>query len=603
MTRGAPNQSAGLCAPSAFITLQRLGAAVLFSALSLLPLSVMAQTGSDSEFDELNVLAQGGMVDFSLVLLARDQPALSVDPDGWLRWQQQKIAIFKQRGAWQRIIDEYDLVPAGAPMAYHSWLQHLVVEAYLGQGSGESARDLLLPLIWGGNDREHGDLMALRRLVVMSYLVDGRQGDAHSAMLRYEQDYSDSVDDSWIATKAWVMIADGQPDDAALIAVASNEPEGRAVYALARLKGYAVMDEQLLSDAIAALSNMQLGQILRQELFVAALDKVVVMPVWAERITALQQLLMVRDVSAVRITAAVDGLWHAYSEHGQEVANRLQLLVGDFSAWFEAAERLQATSALQAGALYVWLTLHLESDELKAKAHEQFVALLYSQPQGDELLRTLYLSSSQYTDFRTVPLAVTYQLIDVALSQGDLAQATQLMSQVVAPQGVDLVGWQLRRARLQILASAPVVGGNLLLELVNGQQLGKVQIRYLLTVIFDLQNANQPELAYEVLTALQSKLPDMNLHREVLYWMADLRMAQGNSLEAARLYLRSAMLVGADTMDGWAQAARYQAALALINAGVVTDGLDIYRSLLTVVDDPERRALLQREIQRHSAQR
>lgn len=610
MTGGASNQLAGLSAPSVFPRWQRLCAALLFSALSLLPLSATAQTASDSKLGELKALAQAGMADFSLALLERDLPSFSANPDGWMEWQQQKLAIFRQQGEWQHIIDEYEAMPAEAPVVYQSWLRLRTVEAYLGQGDGESARDLLSPLIWGSSGSDDG-LAELRRLVIMSYLVEGRQGDAHSAMLRYEQDYSDAADDpAWIAIKTRVMIADGHPDDAALVAVVSEEPEGKALYALAHLKGYAAMDEQLLRETMAALNNRALDQPLRQELFAAALEKMSAIPVWAERIAALQQLVVVPEVSGSRITAAVDALWHAYSEHGQEVANRLQLLVGDFTPWFEAASQLQATSPMQAEALYVWLAHHAGSVELQAKAHELFVELLFSDqrgyqqghPQGDELLRTLYLSSSQYTDLRTVPLAVIYQLVDLALSEADLAHAAQLMSQLDKPNGVDLLEWQLRRARLQILTGAPQAGGTLLLELVNGQSLSAGQIDYLLKAIFDLQNANQQEQAYAVLAALLPRLPDLNLHREVLYWMADARLALGEPLEAARLYLRSAMLIGPDTRDEWALAARYQAAQALIKAGVVTDGVAIYRSLLQVMENPEHRALLQREIQRHSAQ-
>ena len=376
MTKGAPNQSAGLCAPSVFAFLRRLGGVLLCSAVSLLPLSAVAQISSDPE---LNALAA------------------------------------------------------------------------LKQGDGETARALLLPLIWSDRSNDQTTLVQLRRLVIKSYLVEGRHSDAHSAMLRYEQDYSDAGDDpAWIAIKARVMIADGQPDDAALVAVVSDDPEGKAVYALAHLKGYVAMDEQLLQQSMVAFNNTQLDQPLHQALLAAALNKAIAMPVPAERIVALQQLLSVGDVSGVSITAAVDGLWSAYSEYGQEVANRLQLLVGDFTPWFDAASRLQATAPVQAQALYVWLALHAEGNELQTRAHQQFfLSLLLNPeggPQGDKLLRTLYLSSSYYTDPGKLPAVVRQQLVDIALIDGDLAQAAQLLNQADTPDGVE---WQLRRVLLQ----------------------------------------------------------------------------------------------------------------------------------------------------------
>jgi hypothetical protein len=338
MTKGAPNQSAGLRAPSVFFPLRRLSVVLLFTAASLLPLAALATTASAQELNALVALKQG---------------------------------------------------------------------------EGEAARVLLLPLIWGVAGNDQTTLAELRRLVIMSYLVEGRQVDAHSAMLRYEQDYSDAVDPAWIAIKARVMVADGQPDAAALVAVVSAEPEGKAVYALARFKGSAAMDEQLLQQGMAALNNIGLDQPLRQQLLAAALEKAIAMPVSAERIVALQQLLGVRDVAGVPITAAVDGLWSAYSEHGQAVANRLQLLVGDFTPWFDAARQLQASTPLDALALYGWLALHAESGEQQAKAHQLFASLLSSQPDGDALLQTLYTSSSRYGDLKAVPVAVLQQMVEL----------------------------------------------------------------------------------------------------------------------------------------------------------------------------------------------
>ncbi len=601
MNREAPNQSAGLCASSALMPLHYCGPALLL-VLSLLPFSAMAQVSIEPELNELTALAQTGMANFSLALLEREQPSLESDPDGWMEWQQQRMATLGEQGQWPEIIGEYEGLASEAPAAYRLWLRLRVVEAYLAQADGVSARDLLLPLIWDESGSDSDGLAELRRLVILSYLVEGRQSDAHSAMVRYEQDYSHGADHpGWRAIKARVLIAEGQFDEAALLTAVSESVEGKAVYVLALLKGSTAMDQQLADATVVVLRNMRLDRPLRQALFVAALEKVSTLREWADRVVILQRMLAVTTVGDARTGIAVDALWHAYSEHGQEVANRLQLLMGDFASWFEAAASLRSTSQLQASALYVWLALNLKDDALKAKAHEEFAALVRLQPQGDQLLRTLYLSSSQYTDIKELPLVVIYPLIDMALEESDLALAARLMSQLDAPNGVDLLEWQLRRARLQILTGSASTGTELLRQLVSSQSLSNRQVDYLLSAVFDLQNGNHHEMAYELLGTLLPKLPDLEKHRQMLYWMADSRMAQGDPLEAARLYLRSAMLMGVEVQDEWAQAARFQAAEALIEAGVVADGLMIYRSLLPLTEDPVRRGQLQREIQRHSA--
>lgn len=601
MSGEAPNQSLGLCASSAFAPLRHCGAVLVF-VVSLLPLSVVAQISSEPVPDEFTGLAQQGLVDFSLALLERRQPSLEVDPDGWMAWQQQRLAILVGQGNWPRIIDEYEQLPAEAPAAYRVWLRLRVVEAYLAQANGESARDLLLPLVWDDSGADAAGLAELRRLVILSYLVEGREGDAHSAMVRYEQDYGSGANHhpAWSAIKARVLIESGQLDEAALVAAVSETAEGKALYALALLKGGAVMDGQLLAETLNGLSNVQLDQPLRQSLFVAALEKVGTMREWGDRIPVLQRLLAVPAVGGVPTGAAVDALWHAYGEHGQEVANRLQLLVGDSASWFEAASRLQSTSPMQASALYVWLAQHLGEDGLRVRAHEKIVGLMLQQPQGARLLRTFYLSSSQYADARALPLVVIYPLIDLALDEYDLAQAARLMGQLGSPGGVDLLEWQLRQARLQVLSGSVTAGGELLQQLASSQSLSNRQIDSLVKVVFDLQNGTHYEVAYGVLAALLPNLPDLGRHRQMLYWMADLRLALGDQLEAARLYLHSAALMGADAKDDWAQAARYQAAEALVAAGMVADGVVLYRALLPLTDNPVRRAQLQREIQRHS---
>jgi hypothetical protein len=51
-------------------------------------------------------------------------------------------------------------------------------------------------------------------------------------------------------------------------------------------------------------------------------------------------------------------------------------------------------------------------------------------------------------------------------------------------------------------------------------------------------------------------------------------------------------------MDPWAQTARYRAAKALVEAGLLEDARQIYGTLLHATRDAGRRAVLQNEIQR-----
>lgn len=589
---------------SSFIFVISLASVTLFACIQS-NAQASALPADKPELSELSQLSAAGMTEFSLVLLDEYTPDIETSPQAWMVWQQDKVSVYQQLGQWQRIVQLGDSIPVKAPPSYREWLQKQIIQAYLFLGDGASARDLLLVQLWvesraGADPEKSTRLERLRRQVIQSYLVEGRTRDAMSATVRYEQDYRASLEDSaWRALKGRVLIASDRAEKAALVTVANDTPVGQAVYALARLKGRAPLDQAMLQAVIASLTSPWLDQELRQELFAAALGKATAIISGAERIVALERLSRINNIGSARMTTLGDALWYAYAEYGQQVANRLQLLLGDFEPWFDSATRLSESSHAEAVALFAYLALRVEDADARARAHEKFVASLAGQQQTD-LLRLLYLSSSQFRDVSALPLVVMYRLVDMALADGDLGLAARLMSQLDAPNGVDLAEWQLRRARVQILTGASEYGADLLQQMVATRHLSSSQIEYLIQVVFDLQNSQQYQAAYNILSALLPNVPDLILHREVLFLMADCLASLRQYAAAARLYLRSAMLDTGNMNDAWGQAARYQAAQAMLKLGLVSDALTLYRALYSLADTPDRRALLQREIQRYS---
>jgi hypothetical protein len=63
------------------------------------------------------------------------------------------------------------------------------------------------------------------------------------------------------------------------------------------------------------------------------------------------------------------------------------------------------------------------------------------------------------------------------------------------------------------------------------------------------------------------------------------------------LYLQSAMLPAPDSMDPWAQTARFNAAGSLQESGLVDDARRIYEELLSVTEDATRRSVLNHKVQ------
>lgn len=576
-----------------------------FASLALVSGLACTQPLSKPDLAELQQLSSAGMSEFSLVLLDENTPDINESPSDWVEWQKYKVTLYQERGQWQDLIELSESLPESVPAEYRQWLQAQVIDAYLSMGDGESARDLLMSRLWAADESDADPQLTnaghemLRRLVVQSYLTEGRTADALSSVLRYDQDYPNSHGDArWRALKGQVLISKQRFGDAAEITAGNKDQVGVAVNILARLKSGAALDWSTLQTVLVPLKSLKLDQEFKNELFAVALDKAVNIHSLPERLSVLEQLVSAKNINNANMTDLADALWQAYGAYGQALSNRLQLLLGNFDSWFESAARLAAASPVEARALYVYLAQRVDDKTVQLAAHEKLVDHLAKRtPEDKELLKALYLASSQYSDVSSLPLSVLYLSVDTALEEGNIELASKLMGQLDAPNGVDLAEWQLRRARVQVLTGVSEYGADLLEQIVRSNQLSTKQIEYLIQVVFDLQNSRQYQRAYDILAVLLPHVPDLVLHRQVLFLMADSLVFMHQYAGAARLYLRSAMLDPTQGNDSWGQAARYQAAQAMVKVGLVYDALKLYRQLYEVADRPDRKAMLKREIQ------
>jgi len=584
-----------------YARLQQVAVAGLLCAF--LPPAVAAETAptlSEPLLNEISALSEQGAESLSMQLLAGAEPDLEKDPQAWATWQRKKIELLRQKEQWQAIIHEYEALPANVSATHRDWVMGEVIQTYLTMGSGAQARDLLLPLIWNGK-HDPEQLAEWRRLVVQSYLVDGRYEDARAAVLRYEQDYPDAEQNpQWLGLKARLQIATGHANEAAILAVVSDAAPARSAYVLARMKGLSMPEVALVDEAFKWLADPTLDLTFKQSLFNALFEKSRQIEGWPRRIAVLERLLDVKHLEVAQVTAVVDALWFSLAEYGRQLANQHQLLVGNFRPWFELAAQLDNPNKQQAEALYAWLAIRAKGDDINTRAHELLVQTL-SQKGETGLMRSLYLSSSQFTDVGALPLALMYRLVDMALAGDDLALASKLMSGLDAPKGVDLVEWQLRRARVQIQAGVPQRGAGLLKEIVSAASLSDGQIVNLLLATRDLAHQGDNETAYAILADLLHKVPDSRRQGELYYWMGESRRAQQQYTAAARLYLHAARLAG-KAGAGWRALARRRAAQMLEQAGLKNDAATLYRQLLPGADAAHR-ALYQdhiRQLASHS---
>jgi hypothetical protein len=326
----------------------------------------------------------------------------------------------------------------------------------------------------------------------------------------------------------------------------------------------------------------------------------------ANLVIALERMLPLDSSAEVPLSErrlfslSAEALWQGYLGYADRVGNREQLLLGDDAAWLKAADQTDVRYPVRKRSLYAMLALRGREAGMREQAHQAL--LVQFEQMGDDgvvLLRRIYLDSKRFGNGAPLPRAIAYRLVDEAIKGAELGLASRLLQQLPQPPGgTELFAWQMRRAKVFLLAGDYVQADGLLSALMpNAGGLSDGQRDQVIQLLFDLQAVGEHERAFRLLSAMYQNVPAIKLRRELLFWMADSRKAQGMHREAARLYLQSATLEDNNSMDPWAQTARYQAAKSLTEASLSGDAAFIYRQLLKITENPERRSVLRHELQ------
>jgi len=225
---------------------------------------------------------------------------------------------------------------------------------------------------------------------------------------------------------------------------------------------------------------------------------------------------------------------------------------------------------------------------------------MHKRKRGAQLVMKLFLKSDYFKTIDLIPVPIRYDIVNIALSRSNIELASNLMETIkLAPDGVDGYQWQLRRARIFVLGGKPKQGSKALTRLLEeNKSFTQKQLENFLQVVFDLQTAKEHELSFQLFSAVLPKIEDVQIQRELYYWMADSKKAQQDYVAAARLYLRSALHAENNGLDPWGQTARYQVAEMLAKADLLQDAHAIYQQLLQVTKEPARRAVLKHELQK-----
>jgi hypothetical protein len=554
---------------------------------------------ANERLDLLKNISSSGAPALTLKMLDQTQPKVDVDLYEWILWEQERYAILSKWQQWDELIVRIERLPDDLPIQFKNQATAHRIDAYLELNQTATARKILRQQLWQTVSDSNVEQQTWRRQIIISYIKDNRLADAQAAMLRFGQDFEDETPD-WLILRATVLIQAERYKLAMQLLKGLDSWQAKATYLLAQLKAKQITANDLRrlitpKTENPNISDDELATLAALRFFAAEQLSLV------DRVVALEGLFQIgHHSSLVLFKLAPDTLWDAYIEYAYLVGNRAELLIGDDEKWLELAYNVIKVTPIKARSLFSSLIVNSTDATLVRQAAEGYLNSFGEAAETKQnLLDQLFNRSKTFANAGKIPPNIRYQLVDLALKKADIDEATRLMSGLTSyPEGSSRFSWQLRQSRVLILGGRYDEGSQIMQGLIaEYKQVSTQNTDRILQVLFDMQTVELHTQTIPLLHQLLSASIDPRQHREILFWIADSYKGMKKFDQAALLYLQSAMLPGAATMDPWAQTARYNAAECLQQSGLTDDARRIYESLLKITKDPARRALLNRSIQ------
>jgi len=546
----------------------------------------------------VSLLIKSGALDLAIQAIDKDQ-GNSINED-WESWEKLRYNLYFKRQAWEQLQNRFAGYPEDLPEAFRAWATEQVARTYLFQGAGEKARYYLRALVWRpGSSRNQ--LAIWRQLIIESYLVDNRVGDADLALIQYQRDYP-GRSPAWQILRGRVLILKKDYRGAFDVLSGVQSLDARLYRLYAALKAGIYQPTVVIKSAQRITELKYASQSLKVKAWVLVSHAAGKENNPGMKIEALENAFNINSDSSSNhsILAAVpDDLWQAYFDYSGVLGNKKRLLVGDDSSWVKQAEILEKKKQFAlARAVYAFEAVNGSVDIMREIAHKRLTDLLYKDEMG-EVAVALYSRGTRAGPVEALPDTVRYRLAIAILRGGNIKLAANIMKTLKQPPAEESVqDWKLRRARTMVYAGQFHDASSLMQQVLeNNAQLEDDYIRRFTQVVFDLQAVGEHKAAFSLLEQLYRKTKTTELQRELLFWMAESSTALGKSSEAAELYLRSAYLGQPKGGDMWGQSARYHAAESLAKAGNLEDARTIYQELLRFTPDAKRRAIIERNLQ------
>lgn len=554
---------------------------------------------ANQQLDSLKNISTAGAPFLTLKMLEQAQPSIDEDVYEWILWEQERYQILSLWKQWNDLLIRIEGLPDDLPEQFLQQAATYQIKAYLALGQNSTARKLLRKQLWAHDAGSSAEYKKWRQLIIETYLNERRIDDARVAMLRLQQDFAEE-DKDWVMLRARVLMQTQRYEETIellstrldwqslfmklLAEYRSQHHDAKTLWDLAKKRISAIKDdpEQLASYwSIAVIA----GEAISPQNEVIALE-------------ARLGLDVTDNINLYKIDA--DQLWQAYFRYAQLVGNRAELLVGDDQSWLDLATKALKATPGKARSLLAYLMTQSHQADIRQQSAGLFLQTLDLQLETNKtLIDQLFNQSKQFSDAQKIPVEIRFQLVDLALKQADILEATRLMSNLDSiPEETREFDWILRQARVLLLGGKLEKGDQKLNELIaQYQQPNKQDTDHILQILFDLQTLEANELAIKHFRQLMNMDIEPSQRREIMFWMADSFKALKQYERAALLYLQSAMYPGPETMDPWSQTARFSAAESLQKAGLVDDARRVYQSLLDITREPGRRSVLRHNIQ------
>lgn len=572
-------------------------------------------------------LARAGADSLALQKMETELQLVPLGTPTWSDLKRKQVEIMRSRGQYSELVQllEQDISNSQIP-ATSRWLQNQQIDAYLEAGQPAQAVDLLRRAIWqnaSSYDPEVLDAIANWRRQLVEARVLAEQYDlAADTLVRYENDYQIESDAAALQpgiqrwpwqyqprlnqelkrSRARLFLEAGEFETPAQLLKDDDDPSVQHVRLLSLLRTGGMVPAQVYDRAVAMANDKGLSLPARKSAWVLAADAARKHGDVSTELRAIKKAMITAPdlpFSEPLLALTASSSWRRLVGAGAHLMRHWSADISTRSALEKLGASKAGLEQRQAVLAQLFTRSQLTADK------SSLLGAIVDLENDDQVryhLLPRWLLENAYIDVALLSPGLRYELTELLLKTGDIPQAAELMSQLdQAPDNVAAVEWQLRRARVLVLAAKAEQGVAVLHQLLDGVYGEQPELERFLQAVFDVQAVGANHDAMSLFQKLLDRDLDARQRREIHYWLADAAKEAEDYSLAAEHYLLSAG-EQANSWDPWGVSARRQAADALMAGGLLGDAINVYQRLLDRSEDRTERAVLRTNIQRLKAQ-